>query len=337
MVRLSSTRRDNIPKWAKPYEMMRRGDYNIRASVLIATMMYRKAMVKDLTTGETKRVPIWELYDENGNFRTDMYEAQGWSEEELADRTEWNKLKNRVNKVLYTVMGNTDKNATKLLKKGILGRLIAQFRLSWMPEGFASRWMDERYDQDLERKTKGRWRDYQDIGLDGSVTILMRMFMQKLGSSVDAFEGITMKDGSDLDAHNMENMYRNFSGMMWTIGVVLAGLMLSYIDLDDDEDGGKKSALKVLINTLYRLQQDLQFYSSTDVLSTVTGNAIPALRVITDYKNAMQATWKAIEEDDYTWDQALLKWTKAGFPIPQAALINKVKFMTEKELSTISR
>lgn len=332
-----STRRDGIPNWAKPYEMMRRGDYNIRASVLIATMMYRKAMVKDLATGEMKRMPIWELYNEQGDFRSDAYEAQGWSEEELADRVEWNKLKNRVNKVIYTVMGNTDKNATKLLKKGILGRLIAQFRLSWMPEGFASRWMDERYDQDLERKTKGRWRDYQDIGLDGSVTILLRMLMQKLGSTSDVFEGITMKNGEDLDVHNMENMYRNFSGIMWTIGVVLAGLMLSYIDLDDDEDGNKKSALKVLINTLYRLQQDLQFYSSTDVLSTVTGNAIPALRVITDYKNAMQATWKAIEEDDYTWDQAMLKWTKAGFPIPQAALINKVKFMTEKELSTISR
>lgn len=332
-----STRRDGIPNWAKPYEMMRRGDYNIRASVLIATMMYRKAMVKDLATGEMKRMPIWELYNEQGDFRSDAYEAQGWSEEELADRVEWNKLKNRVNKVIYTVMGNTDKNATKLLKKGILGRLIAQFRLSWMPEGFASRWMDERYDQDLERKTKGRWRDYQDIGLDGSVTILLRMLMQKLGSTSDVFEGITMKNGEDLDVHNMENMYRNFSGIMWTIGVVLAGLMLSYIDLDDDEDGNKKSALKVLINTLYRLQQDLQFYSSTDVLSTVTGNSIPALRVITDYKNAIQATWKAIEEDDYTWDQAMLKWTKAGFPIPQAALINKVKFMTEKELSTISR
>jgi hypothetical protein len=331
-----SSRRNKLHENLKPFAMMRSSDYNVRASVMVATMLYRKMNVIDNATNQPMTIPLWEAFGEDGEIDTTRYTAKGWQEEDIQDREHANKFKSRVKKIMYTVLGNTDKNASKLIRKTILGRMATQFRLSWLPESVSSRFQDERYDQDLERKTKGRWREIPDMGIGTYGTILGRILMAKLGGSEVKYDDLSMKDGKAIEDFNMENMYRNFSGMAWSLGILAATMMLKNLASGDD-DGEKNEAMMILYNLTNRLYQDMFYYESAEVMNNFTAKPIPAISVILDYQKAVSATWKLITDENYGWDEAALKWTKAGFPIAQAGLINKVKFMASRDITTMSR
>jgi hypothetical protein len=232
-------------------------------------------------------------------------------------------------------MGNMDKNSPKLMNKYVLGRLIGQFRASWLPEGWAARWEDEKYDKQLGRTIKGRYRTYMDIGWEGSITVLLRQFAGWFGSK-DYFSGVTMSNGVELSNSevDMENMRRNFTGLSWTLSMMGAMMLLRWMMGDDDDDGVTAEALMIVLNLMNRVDQDLQFYSSPDVANNLVRNTIPAFDVLTDYGKAVAATKKAIMSEDYDWDEAALKWTKAT---PYLNQINRVRYMATHDISTISR
>lgn len=333
-----ASRRNKVHDALKPYAMMRSSDYNVRASVMIAMMLHKKIGVTDKATGERITVSLWDAFGDNGEFNTDKYvEDTAWSAEDASERTDWLKFKNRTKKIMYTVLGNTDKNSSKLVRKHVLGRMITQFRLSWLPESISSRFQDERYDQDLERTTKGRWRELSDMGIGTYATIIGRIALSKLGSQADVFTpDMMMKDGKAIQDFNMENMYRNFSGMMWSLGVAMACLALKQLASGDDDDERSQSMM-VLYNVMNRLYQDLFYFTSAEIMNNFTKSPIPAIQVIVDYQRAMKASYKYMTDSDYGADELALKWTKAGFPIAQASLINKVKLMSERDITTMTR
>jgi hypothetical protein len=330
-----SSRRNALHENLKPFAMMRSSDYNVRASVMVATMLYRTMTVRDIATDQMVTIPLWEAFGEDGRIDTARYDAKGWQEEDAQDREHANKFKERVKKIMYTVLGNTDKNASKMIRKTAIGRLVTQFKLSWLPESMMSRFQDERYDPDLERTIKGRWREIPDMGIKTYSTILMRILMAKLAGSEAKYDDLSMENGKAIEDFNMENMYRNFSGMVWSLGIAMTVAMLK--NLATGDDGEKDEGMMLLYNIGNRLYQDMFYYESAEIMGNFTGKIIPAIAVIADYQRAMSATYKYITDEDYGLDEMALKWTKAGFPIAQAGLINKVKFMATRDITTMTR
>jgi len=324
-------------KWKRvidPYALLRSSDYYMKGAILVATMLHHQVDVSE--GGVSKRVSLWDAYDHEGNWKFD--EQKGWTEERPEERSEWEKFRNRSLRVSQIIMGNMDRNSPKFMNKYILGRLIGQFRASWLPEGWAARFEDEKNDVQLGRTIKGRYRTYADIGLGGSVTIMLRQLLGSI-SKQDPFTDVRLKGGTRAgelvgdSPVDMENMRRNFTGLMWTLSMMAAVLMLKAAMPDDDDDYGKESLMLVL-NMMNRLNQDLQFYGSPDVANNLIRNAVPAFDVVNDYLRAVSATKKALLMDDYDWDQAALKWTKAT---PYLNNINKFKYWSTHDISTISR
>jgi hypothetical protein len=321
---------NKLKKSLDPYTFLRSSDYYMKGSVLVATMLGTNVTV------DGKEMPVWEAYDDEGNLK--YPELEGWDATKIGDAPQWEKFRNRALRISQIVMGNMDRNSPKLMNKKIIGRLIGQFRASWLPEGWAARWEDEKNDVQLGRVIKGRYKTYGDIGLSGSTTILLRQFLGMLGGSKNYFEDVyrntdgKMVSDSEVD---MENMRRNFTGMMWTLSLMAATMMLKgLIPDDDEEEGGVREALMLVLNLSNRVNQDLQFYSSPDVANSLIRNTIPAFDVVNDYIKAVKATQKAIGSEDYDWDDAVLKWTKAT---PYLNQINRTMYLTTHDLSTSSR
>jgi len=233
------------------------------------------------------------------------------------------------------VMGNVDKVSPKMANKWIIGRLLGQFRLSWLPEGWYNRWAEEKYDIQLQRNTKGRFTTYKDLGIGGSLRVLLKQYASVV-SKVDPFTGEHRLNGEKISESDIENMRRNFAEINFYLMIIGAVMMLrSLVGLGDDDD--ESQSMQLLINMMLRMKQDVAFYSSPSVFDAVTRNAVPSFGVIKDYTKLMDASWRIMTEDDYTADRWLLKLTHAGLPIPQATLYNKIKYMSERDLDTISQ
>jgi hypothetical protein len=328
-----ASRKNKVKKALDPYTFLRSSDYYMKGSIMIATMLETKVEVTT-ESGEKKTIPLWEAFDENGKW---LYkEDPAWYSADVTQQQSWEKFRNRTIRISQIIMGNMDKNSPKQMNKYILGRLIGQFRASWLTEGWAARWAEEKFDQQLDRKIKGRYRTYMDIGMEGSIKVMLRQFAGWFGNT-DYFSGVTMTNGRKLanSEVDMDNMRRNFTGMMWTLSMMGAVLALTAVMGEgDDDDSITKESLMIILNMMNRVNQDLQFYSSPDVANNLVRNTIPAFDVINDYIKAVKATKKAIMSEDYDWDQAALKWTKAT---PYLNQINRVRFLTTHDISTISR
>lgn len=328
--------RQRIPNWKKnisPYNWLRSGDYFVRGLNTVATLL--KQQVKVQTTDGEKEISVWEALDANGEWDETLYgKRPEWFSENVEDQTEWNKLRNKVAQVNMIVMGNVDKVSPKMANKWIIGRLLGQFRFSWLPDGWYNRWDEERPNLQLGRNTKGRYTTYKDLGIGGSLRTLLKQYVSWV-TKIDPFTELYHTTGEPATEADIANMRRNFAEINFYLMVVGAIMMLKSLAGGDDDD--ESQALQILINLIIRTKQDLSFYSSPEVFDTVTRNAVPAFGAIKDYSRLMDATWKIMTEDDYTADRWLLKLTKAGLPIPQATLVNKIKYMSERDLDDLAR
>lgn len=328
--------RQRIPNWKKtidPYSWLRSGDYFCRGQHMIACLLKEK--VKVTVDGQEKEISLWEAIDNDGKWDDAKYGLRPeWHSENVEDQKEWNRVRTKIARVNMVIMGNVDRTSPKMANKWILGRLLGQFRLSWLPEGWYNRWADEKYDTQLQRHTKGRFTTYKDLGIGGSLKILGKQYAS-LVSRTDPFTGQHKMNGEKISAADIENMRKNFAEINFYLMVLAAMMMIRGLAGGDDDD--ESQAMQILINMIIRTKQDIAFYSSPEVFDTITRNAVPAFGVVKDYMKAVDASWKVMTDDDYTADRWALKMTKAGLPIPQATLINKIKYMSERDLDDISR
>ena len=328
--------RSNEPKWKKygsPYAMLRSTDFYMKSVTSLAVMLRKK--VKVTVEGVEKEVSLWEALNMEGQWDAEKYgENKSWYSEDVADQKAWDKFRNKVIRVNMIVHGNTDKNSPKLANKYILGRLLGQFRLSWLPEGWYSRFQQQRFDAQLDRDVKGRYRTVVELGLGASLKFYGMELLNLLpGVKLDTTSNTLLPDGRRLSTSevDIENMRRNFAEMNFLLAITGLIWMLRSLMDDDDE---KEQATMLMLNMLIRAQQDIAFYTSPGVFDAVTRNIVPATSVITDYWKFIKATTKLLVDEDYEFEQWLLKMTKAGIPIPQATLINKTKFMMERNLDS---
>ena len=326
---------ENKPKWKQlldPFSMMRSSDYFMKGMSSIAVMMHKQVEVTE--NGVKKTISVWDAMSKEGKWDSAKYgENKAWLSDNPHEQTEWDKMRNRIDRVNMVIHGNQNKNSPKMLNSSIWGRLLGQFRLSWLPEGFYSRFQDERTDLALERQIKGRYRTLSDIGLFASLKVIGKSAVNLIpGVSVDPYTGITLPKGTGMladSAVDIENMRRNLSELAFGLGITAMILMLKSLK-DKDEPN---PALQLVINMLIRGQQDIDLYASPSVFDTVTRNPIPVTQVFKDYGALLSASNKLIMGDENmdfnTW---LMKVMKAGLPIPQAALIPKTIFMLKKDL-----
>lgn len=328
--------RERTPKWKQginPYNWLRSGDYFCRGSNTIAVLLKQKVKVQ--TTEGEKEISVWEALDNNGEWNESLYgKRPEYFSENIEDQKEWIKLRDKVARVNMIIMGNVDKVSPKMANKWIVGRLLGQFRLSWLPEGWYNRWAEEKFDIQLGRSTKGRFTTYKDLGIGGSLKVLLKQYAS-IVSKTDPFTGEHKTNGEKITEADIENMRKNFAELNFYLMIIGAVMMLRSLVGGDDDD--ESQSMQIVINMILRMKQDVAFYSSPEVFDAVTRNAVPAFGVIKDYSKLMDATWKIMTDDDYTADRWLLKFTKAGLPIPQATLVNKIKFMSERDLDTLSR
>jgi hypothetical protein len=324
--------RDRKPGWQKaisPYNFLRSGDYFMKALTTHATMLHKKIKVTE--NGVEKTISMWDALDANGHWDEARY---GKNEDWDAQAPAWTKFKNYVTRVNMVVHGNQDSNSPKLANKFILGRLLGQFRLSWLPEGWYNRWQQEHYDIQLERDIKGRYRTYMDLGFGGSFLVIAKQVLSVF-SNIDPYSGISRRDNKPMSDTDKENMRRNLAELAFIAGTAATIMMLRSLSDEDEEDSVAKSTIQFITNVLVRGQQDMTFYSSPAVFDNITRNPIPALTSITDMVKAIKATSRVLTDSEYEYEQWLRKVMRAGLPIPQATLIPKLDYMLNKDLEDI--
>lgn len=340
-----SNLRDRNKGWKSalaPFNWQKSGDYFAKGMVMVAMLMKKQVEVEQ--EGVKKDISLWDALDEEGKWNEAKYgQRPEWYSEEPSEQTEWNNYRDRIRKVGTLVFGNQDKNAPLLARKNWLFRLAGQFRMSWLPEGVASRWMAERFDIELGRKVKGRWRSAPDLGWFTSAGLMVKQLLAQLpGIKIDPFEGVVDKKGDPISELDMENMRKNFSGLAFTIAFLASILIIRGFYEDDKRRGKKKSAnalqRQLLLNMLIRNHQDLMLYASPDVMDTVTGNLLPATAVVSDAWKAMKATTHYMLGNTEDEKDAMDKWiSKVARAFPIANLYPKTKYMMKRDLDAISR
>lgn len=320
--------RDRKAAWKhsiNPYNWMRSGDYFMKGLTTVAMALHTKVDV-----GEGKEVALWDALDKDGKWDSEKYgERKDWYSKDVMDQTSWDKFRDKAIRANMIIHGNQDKTSPKLANKYILGRLLGQFRMSWMPEGWYSRFQAEHYDIQLGREVKGRYRTIAQLGVGGYAMTTLKQLYSIIGK-VDPYTGVTRMDGKPLSEVDKENMRRNFAELGFLAGFM--GMTVMIRSLAADQDDGTAAKLKLLMNMIIRNKQDIEFYASPQVFDTVTRDVIPAANVLKDYGKALTSTMKLLFNDDYqfqTWARAMLH---AGIPIPQATLIPKTQYMLQKDL-----
>jgi len=339
--------------WQKtidPFAWQKSGDFLTKGAVMIAMTLNKHVEVTE--NGVTKRIPLFDALSTEAKWDVEKYgENEAWhSETDLDNQTDWNKFRNKVRKVGILVFGNQDRNAPLMARQKLIGRLLGQFRLSWIPEGFNTRFGREYEDAELGRTVGGRYRTMLNMKSFGIPTIIRQALSTFNGS--DAFEGVETKQWEiingekrqvwkPIQAHEKENMRRNIAGMSYT-AAVLATLAILRAALPDEEELRRRkrmgqsgnSGQRMLINMLYRVQQDLQFYSNPFVVDQVVASPIPAWNVLKDFMNIYQVAGILQSEDKDKYERALKKVTKA---FPYLNIYNKVDFMTSRDISAAVR
>jgi hypothetical protein len=313
-----SQKRKGLRSAISPYQMLRTGDYFVKGLVMVAMLHHETVKVNGVDT------PLWKLINQEGKYTT-----------EEANQVPWEVIRNKIIGVNKIIMGNFDKSSPMLAKKNILFRLMGQFRLSWFSEGIASRVESERYDAQLGRIRKGRYRTYQDLGFFQSLSIILKQMLSALpGVKIDPFNNASFKKGKHFTDTDRANMRRNLAEIAWFLSIYSVVHMLGVLANGDDED--KKKWYTFWMNMGIRSYQDVALYSNPSVLDQIIGTPAPALGTVRDVQKFLSATGKLMTDNEYTYEQWLLKLTRAGF-IPQTTLINRFHTMTTKDISTIQR
>ena len=270
-----------------PYELQGSSEYFVQGQEMVAFMLNQQ--VTD-TTG--KKRSLWEAFDNSGNWKT----------KEFGKNTDWNgdlnndshnkkkyAFKHRLDQILKLTHGNYDPNSAVRIKRTVLGRFLMQFR-SWVAEGVAGRFENEKYDALLERNRKGRYKTMGDLGPIKSITTLLKQATYRK----DAFIN---KDGTAFSEVDKENMRKNLSEISFLIAVTVLGWTLAML-ADDEDDEEMKAMYNFWINQGFRLENDIKFFSSPMAFEAITKNAIPAFSVISDVVKFLDASAGLLTGDD---------------------------------------
>ena len=294
---------------AMPYVLLRKGDLFIKGQTLISLMLNKKVQVTE--NGEVKEIPLWEAYNENGNWNTEKYgENKDW-EGDFSDPEqgkEFSKFKNLVNKVEIRLHGNFDPNSTPAAKKYVLKRMLGQFRASWLVEGFAQRFEDRKYDSDLERDIEGRYKTIGKLGFQKTLQVFGKLIASHISGKVD-LNNIPAKDRALVE----ENMRRNLMEI-YMYAMMLSVYLMLKAGLDDDDDDDPN--MKMSMNMINRVLQDTTFYLSPSTFIQIVKNPIPILSVPIRLTRGVNSAIDLTLDQELTESEKEQKWRNITANIP---------------------
>ena len=283
-----------------PYIIQNKTEYFVQGVSAIATALKQKVYTKQ---GE---MSVWDLFNDQGKIDKSKFteeDAIKWNDENIKadEKNEFTKLRAKIIQMNKYLHGNYDPSSPLQAKKVLIGRMLFQFR-SWIPMGVVSRFYAERYDPQLDRRIKGRWVTYSDLGFSKSIVTLLKQLSYKK----NAFDGL-----SDVDK---ENMRKNLAEITMAANLLLLTTLLkSSIEEDDDKKNLYDYTAMLLANQIYRAEQDIYFYMSPMTAYNVLKDPVPITKSISDLLFAMHGTIRYITDDEYRGQPPYVKWAKV-FP-----------------------
>ena len=255
------------PQNFSTFEMQRRSEYFVQGQLMVARMLNMK-----VTTLEGVETSLFEAFDENGEWRADVYGPhKGWEGDinTKGDLKEFKILQNHLIGLNKVVHGNYDPASFPRMKRYVLGRFALQFK-SWFAESVKRRYGKISYNEELRRHTKGF---YVSIA-ENPLLFFKQALMQKDG----------LASLSEIDQANLKKgMFELVSLLTFSI----MGLLLQQLADDDDEPTPE---LNMLLNLTSRMQDDLSFYINPSSFNRMLSNPIPAIRVYLDAQAAVKKT-----------------------------------------------
>jgi hypothetical protein len=186
---------------------------------------------------------------------------------------------------------------------------------SWIAEGVASRFESERYDINLGRETKGRWRSYAVVFNDEKFKDMSTIEKLIFNFKALLFKS-TQEELSELDAANMRK-----NAMELAIWVAISVIMTALMSGDDDDDDEKRTAAtNYVMNLGFRLQTDIEFFISPIAAEKLIQQSVPPLQFVTDLAKFFEAVGKAAQGEDiiktgpYAHESRLLRRTGKLLP-----------------------
>lgn len=256
----------------------------------------RMAIMKSMLEKEG----LYDSFDKEGNFV-----IEGVTVEE--SKKKMNELTLKIERVNTGIMGDTTN--FKLINSKVLGRAIGQFKSSWMPETFASRLEDAKFDYKLGREIKGRYRTYMDLGIVGSLVGVLQVYQSWFfGRSSTSFDNLKTSNGEPISQADILNLYRNTVEASFIISLISLGYLLSYLRDDDDEN---KEAYMFAINQMLLIERDLSAVSPNTIQELVGGNLIPSWSIVRNLSNATSASLRFFtDNDEFKFEEWLYKISK---------------------------
>jgi len=301
-----------------PYIIQNRTEFVGQGMTMIATML--NETVEDKEGNER---PLWQAFDENADWKTDEFgENESWQPgNQLKGQdqgSDFVRFRNKIIQLNNSIHGDYAKDSTQRIKKYTLGRLVSMFR-TWIPELVAYRWQKTRYDQHLGREVTGSYRStlrsLRDNGV-GETLKTMTGAIPYVNNPETALD--------ENQAANVRKVAREMQ-MMAALATVMLALKAS---IDEDEE--KSVGMKIAMNNLIMVQQDISLWMNPSAMIQLAENPVPATSVWVDYENAMYKTYEYLSDEDYKGDNPVWGWTKAT---PVIGQLNTIKWQTERVLN----
>lgn len=205
-----------------------------------------------------------------------------------------------VQKTLKSIIGNATKDDMNMIRLGLLGQVLMQFR-SWMPQMMTERFGDMSYDVDLETWQYGKARLFLKHIISGRILPLMKEMMLGFGNNTierakerykefvlrliesgkinSPEEFMTESEFIDMYIGNLRSSHREL--MLLTVFLYLLFWGMGDDD-DDDEDmsGFRKYAKKAL----EKYKNEFSFYYSPTEFTKMLKNPVPMVGFMEDFE-----------------------------------------------------
>jgi len=341
---MDSTAKSNFKKAFDPFAGNKLGDFFTKSGMVVAMLLNKRVDVNQ--NGEKVSISLFDAMNEEGNWDSEKFgENKDWYSRKDKDvnQKEWNKYSEKIKAASILVFGHQDPNVVMGYKNSTIGRLVGQFRASWLLSGIDSRFQPRYDNARLGRTIEGRWRTYTKLKGYG-----VPLLLKQLGSvftGANPFEGVQSEqvdeDGNkiyrDIQDYEIANMRKNLAGLAYTMAVGAAVLLLrGALPNEEERKRRKKNGIdksdytRIMLNLMIRSQQDLTTYADPSTAMQLLGNIVPSATVVTDFMRAGKAYTGLMKDDPHKWEKFILKQTKAW---PYLNNWNRMQFYMKRDIS----
>ncbi len=317
-----------------PMGLLSEGDYMLRVAALDAMMHHTK--IEDLNG---KQRPLIDAFNADGKWNAKEFgdnEDWGAHQESMTGNKELIAFTNKVKFVNELLHGNMAKETSTMLKRSALGRLVSQYRLSWLADSIYARFAPRKelgvLGRDFEGTYRTMWNFMEKEGVISGAGQLTKIFGKLLlfqGES--SFNGIKISDKDRaLFMSNIRKQLFEFK----TLLVLYGAYLLVSASLDDDDKESRKWKY-MMLNTLNKIIQDITFYINPKSFKTTTDNLIPALSLMGDYISFGNAMIEHMSGNPYYGDDKVKERFIRTFPMFN--VYYKFKDRSEGEVQNKSR